>query len=223
MSRLDDFLAHHIEGYLFYDIRFMTRDDEEGGGIGFPMLMTCCAGIEFLGALRSQSRFRAHGTGNEYFTEYWESCLYPAPSLRSAYHNSVYQLIRHGIAHSFFTKGNIGVVRKQPDRHFVLDATSGLVLVDAVQLGLDLISSYNMHVKPVLMDPDRTSEKATMESRLCEMESDFAIQAAKLSARFLASGMASPTSEPGLTGAITQSAGIGASGPTGPLSGPIAK
>ena len=46
---LDEFLERLIETYLVYDIQFMERDDESGRGVGYPMLMTCCAGIEVVG------------------------------------------------------------------------------------------------------------------------------------------------------------------------------
>lgn len=215
MSRLDEFLAHHVEKYLFYDIGFMERDDETGGGVGYPMLTTCCAGIEFLGALRSKSRFQAHNKGSQYFTDYWQACLYPSPSAYNSFHAQVYQLVRHGIAHSFFTKGSIGVVRKQPALHFTRDA-NGLLLIDAVQLGRDLIASYLAHVKPVLSDPARTVEKRVMETRLAEMELDFGAQAATHGAGFPAPATLGAT---GPSGFITQSAAISSAtgGPTGPL------
>ena len=217
MSRLDDFLAHHVQKYLFYDIRFMERDDEAGGGVGYPMLMTCCAGIEFLGALRSSTTFQAHSAGNRYFADYWQSCLYPSPSPHTGFHHPVYQLIRHGIAHSFFTKGQVGVVRKQPHLHFTTDAASGLMLVDAVQLGRDFIASYTTYIMPILADPARAAEKTTMESRLSEMETEFAGQATKHGASFPAAGVTSLSAPTGATGPVTQSAAVsGASGPRSP-------
>ena len=218
MSRLDDFLSHHIENYLYYDIRFMQRDDDIGGGVGFPMLMTCCAGIEFLGALRSTSIFRAHGAGKDYFADYWESCLYPNPSPHNGRHTAVYQLVRHGIAHSYFTKGNIGVVRKKPQCHFTLDPKTGMLLIDAVLLGEDLIRSYQLYVQPILTDPARANEKANMESRLSEMETEFANQASKHAVKVSATSFAKTTGPQGPSGPITRSAAVGdGSGPTGPV------
>ena len=214
MSRLDDFLAHHIKGYLFHDISFMEREDEKGRGVGYPLLMTCCAGIEFLGALRSRRQFNAHGMGNQYFADYWQSCLYPVPSPHRTYDQLVYQLMRHGIAHSFFTKGEIGVVRKRPDLHFTRDQ-NGLLLVDVVQLGRDVINSYDAYIEPVLTDASRASEKVDMERRLSEMESDFSVQAMKQSG---AVASANPSPVIGATGPITQSvAPSPSSGPSGPL------
>ena len=214
MSRLDDFLAHHVEGYLFHDIRFLERDDENGRGVGYPLLMTCCAGIEFLGALRSHNRFKAHGMGYQYFTEYWRSCLYPVPSSNNTHDQLTYQLMRHGIAHSFFTKGGTGVVRKQPHLHFT-QGQHGLLLIDAVQLGRDLIDSYAAHVKPVLTDASRGGQKAVMEMRLSEMESDFGAQAIKQGGAIVSASL-SPVV--GATVPITQRVGPHSSlGPSGPL------
>ncbi len=214
MSRLDEFLSHHVENYLFYDIGFMERDDEMGGGVGYPMLMTCCAGIEFLGALRSRSRFQARGLGYQYFREYWGACLYPNPPF-NAFDVQVYQLIRHGIAHSFVTKGHIGVVRKQPHLHFKQGANN-LLLVDAVQLGRDLKASYLAAIKPILTDPARSAEKVEMEKRLTEMEADYATQAATHGLGFSGSV---PTGVTGAVGSVTQSTTVfpGVTGPTGPL------
>ena len=211
MSRLDDFLAHHVEGYLFYDLRTMSRDDADGKGVGYPILMSCCAGIEFLGALRSNVRFEAHGRGKDYFAEFWRNCLYPPPSLHTALDEPVYQLIRHGIAHSFITKGNIGVLRHDPAVHLTRDA-NGQFVVDAVQLAIDLQNAYTAFVRPVLTDPTRSVEKASMEQRLTEMESDFGDQATKKGVPPASAG-AQPGAQ--ITSSLTPS--VVARGATGPL------
>jgi hypothetical protein len=218
MSRLDDFLSHYIEDYLFYDIRFMQRDDDTGRGVGFPLLMTCCAGIEFLGALSNNSSFQEYGAGKKYFAKYWKSYLYPKPSPHNGRHKAVYQLVRNGIAHSCFTKGNIGVVRKKPQYHFAIDPSTNLLLIDAVQLGEDLINSYLLSVKPILNDPAQKTKKANMEIRLNEMEKMFANQANKLAVTSSANSFPTTTGQQGPSGPITRSAAAGGgSGPTGPV------
>lgn len=196
----------------------MERDDEAGKGVCYPMLMTCCAGIEFLGALRSVSPFQTQGAGSRYFAEFWQSCLYPNPSPHNGFGEVVYQLIRHGIAHSFFTKGSIGVVRKQPHLHFTRDA-NGLLLVDAVQMGRDVIASYLTHIKPVLTDPARIAIRAAMETRLNEMERSYGAEASKHPASFPATGISSLEGQTGPTGPATQSVVPAPSitGPVGPL------
>jgi hypothetical protein len=100
--------------------------------------------------------------------------LYPAPSANNQFGDATYQLVRHGIAHTFLLKGRIGVLRKQPTLHYPRDA-QGVLLIDAVQLGLDFVDSYESRFKPLSAQPP---QHATMESRLNEMEAAYQRQAA---------------------------------------------
>jgi len=212
MSHLDDFLVHNIEGYLFYDLRTMERDDPDGKGVGFPLLMSTCAGIEFFGALFSTSRFRPFGPGCEYFGEYWRSMLYSPPSPHAAFGDPTYQLIRHGIAHTFLLKGDVGVVRKQPSLHFTRDG-QGMLLIDAVQLARDFVESYEKRVKPLLSAGASPGPRSNMEQRLLEMEADFKDQATKHGVSFLNAPMMSATAP--MTQSLPPAGTLG--GPTGPL------
>jgi len=215
MSRLDNFLKHYVDNYLNYDLSFMEQNDSDGRGVGFPLLMTCCAAIEFLGALRSTKRFKAHSNGSQYFRDYWQNYLYPSPSPHFGFHSQVYQLIRHGIAHTYFIKGSILVVRGFPNAHFTINA-DGLLVIDAVQLSQDLWNSYKTKVKPALTDPSLLADRVNMEARLSEIESDFAAQAQNPS---LAAPDKTPPTPNGPVGFVSEGLGGGSQpqGPTGPL------
>jgi hypothetical protein len=180
MSRLDDVLERTIDGYLSYDLSTMERDDESGNGVGFPLLMCTCSGIEFLGGLLSPTQFKAYQMGHSYFNAYWSRVLYPPPSPRAELGGLTYSLVRHGLAHTFTLKGRIGVLRKSPDVHFVRDQ-NGLLIIDAVQLAHDFIDSYHLRFKQLLASG--TAEfRLAMETRLAEMEATFADQALALDA-----------------------------------------
>jgi hypothetical protein len=115
-------------------------------------------------------------------------------------------------------KGNIGVVRKKPQCHFTFDPNNGMLLIDAVLLGDDLIRSCKLYVQPILTDPARANEKANMESRLTEMETEFANQAKIHAVKVSATSFATTTGPQGPSGPITRSAAVGdGSGPTGPV------
>lgn len=215
MSRLDDFLSHNIEGYLFKDLRMMERDDPDGNGVGYPLLMSACAGIELLGALLSSTRFDTWNHGHVYFGEYWRDVLYASPSPHSSYGAPVYQLVRHGIAHAFFPKGEIGVLRNDSSRHFGRDS-NGLLLIDAVQLARDLVTSYENRVKPHLAAATPNAVRTNMEAQLTEMERVYHNQASTHGAPLAAAPLL------GATGPVTRSLAPSISnpslaGPSGPL------
>src|SRR5437762_1578141 len=106
MSDLDVFIEHDIRGNLFRDLRAMQTIE-----VGFPLVMSACAGIEIFGGLLSLSTFRATHLGVNYFLSYWKSYLYRNSISAQTLGSTVYQLVRHGIAHGFVLKGPLSVVR----------------------------------------------------------------------------------------------------------------
>jgi hypothetical protein len=212
MSRLDDFLAHNIDGYLMYDLRTMQVDDADGKGVGFPLLMSTCAGIEFLGALLSSNSFNTFGKGYVYFGDYWKSALYPAPSPYTGFGDPTYQLVRHGIAHTFLLKGDVGVTRNDPGSHFKRDST-GILMIHAVQLARDFIDSYEHRVKSHLDPAAPPAVRQRMEARLSEIESVYQAQSLHHGSAFQSAPLL------GATAPITQSNAPAGTpgGPTGPL------
>jgi hypothetical protein len=177
MSRLDQVLAHNIDGYLAWDVGSMSLDDADGRGVGYPLLMATCAGIEFLGALLSPTEFQVHGQSSANFVRYWGDVLYPSPSPNSGFGQLIYGLARCGIAHGFLLKGEVRVIRHEPQLHLKRDADGNFV-VDAVQLARDFLNSYWFRIARDLTDPAKAALRARMESRLSEMEIIFAKEGA---------------------------------------------
>src|SRR5579871_1259328 len=93
-QRLEEFLAHMIEGYLAFDLVQL-----KGARVGYPLIMTSCGAIELFGALLSEKRFAAE-RGRDYFVWFWKKHLYPGQKSRVVA-NAVYTLVRNGIAHQF--------------------------------------------------------------------------------------------------------------------------
>jgi hypothetical protein len=143
---LNEFLTQRIEGYLFEDLtRFEALPNEAQGDLGYPMLMTCFSGIEMLGALVSPKHLDFARDGHIRFFKYWKDFLYVNDPDRSKLGPRVYQLGRHGIAHTFAAKSGILVTRKPSDGHLV--QVDEELLVNAVQLARDLRSSFDTRFK----------------------------------------------------------------------------
>lgn len=181
MADLATFLKHNVEGYLFNDLRALQGPPPPPGtqdpGLCYPLLMTSFAGIELLGALLCEEPFR-RDAGNIYFRGYWIKYLYPLLPESEETACTLYQLVRHGIAHAYVLKGPIGVVRRQPAFHLKRDV-SGLFYVDAVQLAEDFMKSYESNVLSILSTTTGAVNHATMTTRLGEIEAAYNDQAAK--------------------------------------------
>jgi len=179
MANLAKFLAKNIEGYLFNDLRSLIGTPplagQEDKGVGYPLVMTAFAGIELLGALLSKKTFDAHD-GDIYFKNYWTKYLYLSLPDTENIGVSLYRLVRHGIAHSYVLKGQIGVLRRQPSLHLKRN-DGGLVCIDAVQLANDLIQSYDSIVPSIVALRTGTVNGITMSQRLNEMEDRYKTQA----------------------------------------------
>ena len=140
MTSIEDVL----EKYLCGDLRALCATP-----VGYPILSTAFAGVELLGALLSPTRFRS-GNGLEYFSDYWVRHLYPGEnSLARA--KAVYELARHGVAHQFFVKGEIGIMSRHRGKHLTHDGTR--LWIDTHALAEDVISSYEGAVQPLLGNP----------------------------------------------------------------------
>lgn len=168
MSKLEEFLDHNVEGYMFNDLREM-----QSISVTYPLLMTTFAGIELLGALFSKSEFDTY-SGGEYFSSYWNEHLYPSLKDKEKFGPQLYRLIRHGIAHAFLLKGHIVVGRSLPSLH--LTWTAGVLYVDAVRMANDFMVSYSEKVKPLIANIT-SNVVVGMSKRLAEMEAEYKKQA----------------------------------------------
>jgi hypothetical protein len=204
------FLVRNVEGYLFDDLRAMQAlvapVGATGGGAGYPLLMSAFAGIELFGALVSTAAFHAN-SGKVYFRHFWSRYLYPSLNNASEIGQSLYQLVRHGVAHGFVVKGSIAVLKRTPAKHLKRDAQD-LICIDAVQLADDLIECYFATLKPMATSTTGPVSEATIAARLSEMEQAYATQAAQLRAsRYFGLAGGPPTAP------VTQSLGVqGAAG-----------
>jgi hypothetical protein len=151
---LNRFVDQVIEGYLFGDLRTMAvatpTVPPPFGGIGYPMLATTAAGIELLGLLLmpTGSRFDPN-EGRKHFTNYWNEYLVPARPAYGGLGVLFYQLIRHGIAHSFSAKGNILVTRAfRPS--ISLDRQTPALHIDCIGFYEDFEASYRRRAEAIL-------------------------------------------------------------------------
>ena len=218
---LKDFLTQNVKGYLFDDIRSMC-DPQPAGGCGYPLLMTVCSGIELLGMLSSylEQEFQTHRMSDKYFLDYWQKALYPGDRDRRNAGKAVYQLVRHGLAHSFVTKGNLTVVNRAGEPHFT--RTPVEVIINAYELATDFTGSYQSE----FLDKRLKANTPAIEKRLDEIWTAYTKQADKLWDDL--GGLPSSASAAGASGSlmnftpsmpITSPAGApgptGATGPTG--------
>jgi hypothetical protein len=165
-----DFVNKFVDGYLFSDLATMksaaplTGND---GHLGYPILMTCAAGIELFGILVSTIPFEPKPSKN--FLRYWEEHLYPASPRREA-GNAVYQLVRHGIAHNFATKVAFEVTKGGPHH---LTTADEVTIIDACTLADDLRSSFDALLRPIVNGlPAHGISAASVQARLDEIAAD---------------------------------------------------
>jgi hypothetical protein len=170
---LDEFLDNNVEGYLIHDIKaLMTIEAEKGkpaGACGYPLLMTVFSGIELLGTL-SYGAIPFTGAakdGFEFFKHYWTEYLYDASRAQEA--DSVYRLVRNGLAHAFFTKGPVWVTKHEDDtgaipKEALLNTDTGKVVFNARLLANEFCGSYEQEFKPRV-----PQLRVTMEAQLQRM------------------------------------------------------
>jgi hypothetical protein len=82
--------------------------------------MTLMAAIELAGALRDTSGTYNPLGGARYFSAYWQHMYHGRSVADDAV--AVYRLLRHGIAHVFLPRGDLGAVRGPSAAVLLLDA-----------------------------------------------------------------------------------------------------
>jgi hypothetical protein len=152
-----DFLEKFIDGYLFSDLfnldKIKLRNGKKYGACGYPMLTTMLTGMELLGILLSKNIYNyEHGKG--YFTTYWNAFLgniNPNYSQRSLA-NTVYQLARHGLVHTFITKTGIIVSKMKSTDHLEYDTSKSKLIIDVSILLKDFYNSYQIKYRPLILE-----------------------------------------------------------------------
>lgn len=177
VEALRAFLKQNIEGYLFEDLATMAGAEPADGGsigrLGYPMVATACAGIELLGALMDhETQLDPLHTGR-HFVWYWKNILYKTDAHRAECADHVYQLVRHGVAHFFLTKGKVAVAKDPNLVHLSWDGE--WLVVNALTLWRDLENSYRRDVLVAVNDE--------MAKRLKTIEDAYTSQAKKLLTR----------------------------------------
>lgn len=176
---IEKFLERFVEGYLFKDLDTLTviepTPPSADGAVGYPMMLTCVAGIELLGALLAASQFRVDA-GVGAFVWYWNRWLgqvdskYTAKNLGSV----VRSLVRNPLAHTYITAPGIYVTKRNRSQHLSCDWQKLVLIIDCDQLAEDLKGSYYQGVRPIvdgksLQIGNLTISRASMQKRLDEI------------------------------------------------------
>jgi len=224
------FLEKYVEGYLFGDLETMKTSvpsSQKGGGVGYPLLASTFSGIELLGALVSKATFNTYN-GSIYFNDFWSNYLYSNDVAKANAGKYIYELARHGIAHTFLMKGDITITKNSTDPHLVKDGTT--VYINSFQLAVDLKFAYDIKFLNLVRETTGDVNGTTIQQRLDEMEKTYISQSGKtmgdllanLPARGPSGPRASPLSQPGYSGAAfppggpSQQPQLNNSGPTVP-------
>jgi|SRR5581483_6295096 len=168
INTIDSFLEKYINGYLFTDlatIKDSVPKDMHPGNAAYLMTGALCSGIEFLGYLLQEQKVQdgpeAEG-GSFAFEHYCKYYLARIEKRYEAFGVIGRELIRNGIAHSFATKGKIGITRRgdRDESHLVRYGSSGIVVINPDFLYEDLKQSYEQYALPLLSTGGKLRERA---------------------------------------------------------------
>lgn len=152
---IDEFFENVVDGYLLHDLKnmneVMQKKGEPAGALGYPMLATTASAIELLGGiLQTYEPYNDKPQSSKgYFRYYWEKYLVDVDGRYSGKIDIFWNLIRHGVAHTYFTKVGITVSKWNPYEH-LLPTSSGLN-VDCSTFYKDFLKTYK-RVKKDLKD-----------------------------------------------------------------------
>ena len=177
INTLHEFLDKYIEGYLLKDLMSVKNDispDKHPGNAAYLMTAAICAGIEFLGTLSTEQEVLAgcnhcgkpEQIRNKFPLDHY--CKYYLAQVDSRYKNLgpvLRELIRNGIAHSFATKGNIGITRvsRSDDLHLVRMTKEGFLVINSDRFYDDFAKSYLDFFKPDI-STDKDKEQLALEN-----------------------------------------------------------
>lgn len=170
----EEFFTRIIEGYLFHDLKNMAelkqKRGEPAGAAGYPMLATLCSGIELLGSVFQQEETYNRWNGQKYFNYYWVSFLEDVNPRYRGFENIFWNLIRHGVAHTYFAKVGVSVTKSKPRAHLV--KVGEALNVDCTTFYRDLLKAYKKSRK-LLKNSDITNTvQDNINSVLKESELD---------------------------------------------------
>ena len=175
---IKQFLTRHVEGYLFKDLRTISRvklrKGQKIGGVGYPFVVSILAGMEALGGLLNDSTFdMSPSAGNTYFEDYWNNYFSKHVPRYTRFASAFRKLVRHGIAHTYLTKTGIWIIRGEPSAHLSIFTHAGnhYLVIDVMEFFNDFVGSYNSFVKPIVWNGAvrGSINKRSMQDRLNEM------------------------------------------------------
>jgi hypothetical protein len=163
---LDEYLTQFVEGYLLEDLHSMASitlaPGKQHGAVGYPMVMTALSGIEVLGVLTARTKF-SPDNGAARFRDFWRQYVYADRPAFQRLDALVYEMVRHGLAHSYLAKPMIRVTKHKDPNHLCRVNDSVLVL-DALTLADDFEKAYADGLRPKI----EGEFKANMEQRFQE-------------------------------------------------------
>lgn len=148
---INDFFTHIIDGYLLHDLKNMDtvkqKKGEPAGAIGYPMLATTASGIELLGSILQQSGSYKDDAASSsgYFKHFWTEYLVPVDVRYKDKDDIFWKLVRHGVAHTYFTKVGITVTKRKPSKHLL--ATPSGLNIDCSTFYKHFLKAYTKLVK----------------------------------------------------------------------------
>ncbi len=161
---LDDFLERYVENYMLADlvnVKDKVASDEAGNG-AYLITAAVCSGMELIGSLTTtydtlsgcevcgkpeQKRFKFP------IDHYCAHYMAEVDKRYAPFGPIARELIRNGIAHSFATKGMIGITRKgDVSNHLTRVSDEGVLVINADCFLEDFKKSYYEFAKPDIKD-----------------------------------------------------------------------
>lgn len=181
INTLDSFLEKYIHGYLFADVKTIKdtiSQDHHPGNAAYLMTSALCSGIEFLGFLLREQKNEGDLSSSFAFEHYCKHYLSSIDSRYEAFGIIGRELIRNGIAHSFATKGKIGITRQgnRDKTHLVRYATEGVVVINPDYLYEDFKKSYENYAVPRLAEGGDLRDRAEHNYGLLKNKYNMEIQ-----------------------------------------------
>ncbi len=152
---LDEFLGRYVDSYLLGDlltIKEKVPAEAQPGNAAYLMTAAICSGIEFLGTLTTSQETlpacdacgKPEQLRNKFpFEHYCKHYLAKVDKRYAEFGPIVRELIRNGIAHSFATKGKIGITRVgDKNDHLVRMSEEGFLVINVDVFYEDFKKSY---------------------------------------------------------------------------------
>ena len=136
------------------------------------MMISILAGTELLGfLLMTDGGAFNDRAGSGYFNNYWDNYLAKIQPKYTGLAGLFYNLVRHGLAHSFITKHGIFLTRGTR-QCIKVNVKDELLLVDVDVFYEDFKRSYNDFVLPILINNEKNESPSvtSMQAKLDSLE-----------------------------------------------------